>query len=279
MKESGTRLWAILIMSSIAVSCFALQAKCAQGDDSKKADLSANEIMTNSNKATKLDGAESITTLIIYNAKGNKRVRKMAVISKLYDNGDTEKRLIRFIEPADVKGTGLLTYDYEREDDDIWFDMPALRKTRRIVSSEKAKSFMGSEFSYADMTPPPVEDFNYKLLKMEIVGGVDCWVIESIPKTDEIADENGFSKRISYIGKQDYTVRKGIYYDLDGSLHKELVVDNVKEIDTKKHRFRPMYMLMENKQDGRKSEVKINAIKLRLDITDNYFTTRYLERE
>ncbi len=279
MKEPGKKVCSALMMFFVAVCCLSLKTSYAKQGNNDKANLSPEQIMTRNHRATKLDGAEEVTTLIIYNARGSKRVRKMAIVSKLYGNGDTERRLIRFIEPADVKGTGLLTYDYERKDDDIWFYMPALRKTRRIVSSEKAKSFMGSEFSYADMTPPPVEDFNHKILKMEIVGGVNCWVIESVPKTDDIAEENGFSKRISYIGKQDYTIRKAIYYDLDGELHKELNTEKVKEIDTKKHRYRPMYMLMENRQDGRKSEVKVNAIKLRLQIADDYFTTRYLERE
>jgi hypothetical protein len=279
MRKSGRTPCTVLVIVSIAVFCFALDIRRANGGDKKETELSADVIMTRHHKATKLDGAESLTTLIIYNAKGDMRVRKMAIISKLYDDGDTEKRLIRFIEPADVKGTGLLTYDYEREDDDIWFYMPALRKTRRIVSSEKAKSFMGSEFSYADMTPPPVEDFTHRILKTETEGGVECWVIESVPKTDEVAEENGFSKQICSIGKQDYMIRKAIYYDLEGELHKELVVEDIKEIDTKKHRYRPMYMLMVNKQDGRKSEAKVEAIKLRLDIGDDYFTTRYLERE
>jgi hypothetical protein len=239
----------------------------------------ADEIMNRSWWSGKLDGSESVMILTIYNKKGQSRVRKMATVSKLYDGGQTEKRLIRFLEPADVKNTGLLTYDYEKDDDDIWFYLPAQRKTRRIVSSEKAKSFMGSEFSYADITPPAVEDFTHALKDSESVDGVECWVVESVPKTDEIADENGYSKRTGYIGKKDYVARKAVFYDLDGELHKELTVKEVKEVDPKKHRYRPMHMVMVNLQDGRKSEVKTEAIQLRLDIPDDYFTTRYLERE
>ncbi len=115
------------------------------------ADPTAEEIMEKAVKAIKLDGAESIATLIIFDAKGNKRVRKTASVSKLYDKGLTEKRIIRFLTPADVKGTSLLTFDYENKTDDMWLYLPALRKTRRIVASEKAKSFMGSEFTYADI--------------------------------------------------------------------------------------------------------------------------------
>ncbi|MCK5687795.1 outer membrane lipoprotein-sorting protein, partial [Myxococcota bacterium] len=107
----------------------------------------------------RFEGSESIATLTIVNQRGQKRVRKIATVSKLFDDGKTEKRLIRFIAPADIKGTGLLTWDYEDKSDDMWLFMPALRKTRRIVASDKAKSFMGSEFSYSDITPPAIADF------------------------------------------------------------------------------------------------------------------------
>ncbi|NOZ85003.1 MAG: outer membrane lipoprotein-sorting protein [Deltaproteobacteria bacterium] len=235
--------------------------------------------MFNALKSTKLDGSESLTTLVIYNSKGDKRVRKVAAISKLYDNGATEKRLIRFLSPADVKGTGLLTFDYEKKADEMWLYMPALRKSRRIIAADKAKSFMGSEFTYADTTPPPVEDFKHKILGEKIIGGVDCWIIESVPKTEDIAEENGFGKKVSYIGKKDYAIRKAEYYDLDMQLHKILTVHEVREIDKIKHRYRPIKMTMENIKNGRKSEFTMDKIQLRTNVPDDYFTLRYLERD
>jgi len=238
----------------------------------------AQEIVRKAWWSPKLDGAEMISTLTIINAKGQRRVRKTAAISKLYDNGQTEKRLIRFLSPADVKGTGLLTYDYEKKDDDIWFFLPSLRKTRRIVSSEKAKNFMGSEFTYADVTPPPVEDFSYKLLRSEKIGAVDCWVVESTPKTGQIAEENGFGRKVSWFGKGDYVPRKAMIYDRQKRLHKTLTVGEVREIDPEKHRFRAMKLTMVNKQNGRSSVMTVDKIKLRAEIPDKYFTTRLLER-
>jgi hypothetical protein len=216
--------------------------------------------------------------MTIIDSRGRERVRKIATVSKLYDSGETEKRLIRFLSPADVKGTGLLTFDYENKDDDMWLFMPALRKTRRIVSTEKAKNFMGSEFTYADMTPPILDNFSYEMLGEEDVSGISCWKIEMIPIDDDVADENGFSKRISFIAKQDYVIRKAIYYDLDGELHKELAVENVKEIDTKNHKYRPMRMIMVNGQNGRKSVFNMDEIQFNPDVKDEFFTTRYLER-
>jgi outer membrane lipoprotein-sorting protein len=241
-------------------------------------DLSAKGIVDRSFQTTKLAGSEMLSTMTIVDSRGRERVRQIATVSKLYDNGETEKRLIRFLSPADVKGTGLLTFDYEDKDDDMWLFMPALRKTRRIVSTEKSKNFMGSEFTYADMTPPILEDFSYEILGEEEVSGISCWKIEMIPVDDDVADENGFSKRVSFIAKQDYVLRKAIYYDLDGELHKELAVEKVKEIDTENHKYRPTRMVMVNKQNGRKSVLDVEEIQFNPGVKDEFFTTRYLER-
>ena len=263
----------ILITTAFLTLLLACSALTAQED------LTAKQIADKSFQATKLAGSEAVSTMTIVDGKGRERVRKIAQVTKLYDKGDTEKKLIRFLAPADVKGTGLLTFDYKEQDDDMWLYMPALRKTRRIISSEKAKSFMGSEFSYADITPPRLDDFNYKNLGEQEAGDALCWKIEMVPLDDDIADENGFSKKISFIGKADFVIRKAIYYDLDGELLKELEVKEIRELEPRHHKFRPIHMIMVNKQNDRKSILKVDKIQFSPDVKDEFFTTRYLERE
>jgi hypothetical protein len=241
-------------------------------------DLTAKEIMDKAFEVTKLVGSEAVSTMTIIDGKGRERIREIAMVTKLYDNGDTEKRLLRFLAPADVKGTGLLVFDYEKKDDDMWLFLPALRKTRRIVSSERAKSFMGSEFSYADMSPPILDEFTYTVLSEKEVEDTLCWEIEMVPVDEGVADENGFSRRIAYIGKKDFVIRGAVYYDLDGELHKELSVKEIRELDSVNHRYRPIHMIMVNKQNDRKSILKINEIQFSPNVKDDYFTTRYLER-
>ena len=240
--------------------------------------MSAREIVDRSFKVTKLAGAEMLSTMTIIDGRGRERIRELASVSKLYDDGATEKRLIRFLAPADVKGTGLLTFDYEDRDDDMWLFMPALRKTRRIVSSEKSKNFMGSEFTYADMTPPVLEEFTYTLLGEKERAGVACWEIEMVPVDEDVADENGFSKRITCIGKQDFVLRHALYYDLDGELQKELEVLEIQEVDPDLHRFRPVHMVMTNLLNDRRSVLKVDKIVFSPDVKDEFFSTRYLER-
>jgi hypothetical protein len=258
------------------VSAFLVPISIDMGN--AQGDMSPRDIIDRSFNATKLAGSEMLSTLTIVDSRGRERVREIAAVSKLYDGGATEKRLIRFRAPADVEGTGFLTFDYEDRDDDMWLFMPALRKTRRIVSSEKAKNFMGSEFTYADMTPPSLDDFTYTLLGEAERQGVSCWEIEVVPVDEDVADENGFSRRVVCVGKQDFVIRHAVYYDLDGERHKELNVLEVKEVDPEGRKFRPLHMVMVNHLEDRQSILKVSQIVFNPDVKDEYFTTRYLER-
>ncbi len=239
---------------------------------------SARDIMDNVAESRKLDGSEAVIKMSIINEKGQSRDRQISMATKLYDGGKTEKRIYRFLSPADVKGTGVLVYDYADKADDVWIFLPALRKTRRIVSSQRSKSFMGSEFSYGDLNIPPLDDYKYKLVKEESMGGEPCYVIDVEPKSQDIAKSEGYKKKTLWISKQKFAVRKGLYYDLDGKLLKELKSDDIKLLDPKKHRYRAMHMEMTNKQNGRRSVFKSEKVSVAPNTKDEYFTTRYLER-
>lgn len=243
-----------------------------------QSNLNAKQIQQNSINATRVKGTEAISKMTIINQNGQRRVREMAVTTRLYDNGNTEKKLIRFTAPADVKGVGFLTYDYNQKDDNKWIYMPALRKTRRIISSENAKSFMGSEFSYADMTLPNIDEYTYKFLGEETVNGITCYKLEIIPVNDNVMDANGFSKKISFISKTDFVLRKTIYYDLFEEKEKIMEVESIIEVDKTNHKYRFKKVIMTNLQNGRKSISEIEQIKFNPSIPDEYFTTRYIER-
>jgi hypothetical protein len=258
------------------VSGFAMIFALALGIPSQGQE--AKQIIEKFYTTIKVSGVEGISTLTIIDNKNRERVRKISQARKLYDNGNTEKSITRFLEPADVKGTGLLTFSYEDKDDDIWLYLPALRKTRRIVSSEKASSFMGSEFSYADIIAPDIDDFGYKLIGTENVDGTECWKIEMTPNTADIVDENGFSKKMVFIAKKDNVIRKAVYYDLDGEFYKTLTVRAIKELDEKNHRYTMTNMEMINEQNGRSSSFVFDEVMFSPDVKDEYFTTSYLER-
>jgi outer membrane lipoprotein-sorting protein len=172
----------------------------------------------------------------------------------------------------------VLVFDYETKADDVWIYLPALRKTRRIVSSQKSQSFMGSEFSYGDLNIPAIDDFDYTLVKQEPFGGEACYVIDVVPKSKEIAEGEGYSKKTYWVSKDKFSVMRGLFYDKDGKLLKELLTGNIKLLDAKNKRYRPLHMEMVNKQNGRRSVFDSSKVTFAPNTKDEYFTTAYLER-
>jgi outer membrane lipoprotein-sorting protein len=236
------------------------------------------QIMQKSQDAMNMAGSESISMLTIHDGKGNQRVRKFSSAQKTDASRAVTKMVMRFLEPADVKGTGILTFDYENKDDDMWLYMPALRKIRRIVSSEKTKSFMGSEFTNSDITKPIISEYTYKTLGSEIVGGVECWKLEIVPATKEIGATYGYSKKVAWIGKADYTARKTEFYDLEGRLLKVMTAPKVQLLDEKNKKYQPVDITMANKQNGRTSRIVMEKLIFNPKVKDEYFTTDYLEK-
>jgi hypothetical protein len=221
------------------------------------AGLKAQDARTIADKASEAinpGSMEMTSKLKIYDNKGNVRVRELSTATAKF-NG-TSKTLFKFLSPADVKGTTILIYDYENKDDDMWIYMPSLRKTRRIVSGEKGKSFMGSEFSNADMSKPTMSDFTYSIAGSEILEGKNCWKLESKCARAEVEKSNGYSRKISWIEKSSNLTWKIEYYDHASKLLKvETIGDYRKQPDGKYFAFK---LSMQNVQNNRKSEIVIN---------------------
>ncbi len=233
---------------------------------------SAREISEKAIEVMNIDAMEMISTLKIYDNKGRERVRKVATATKKFKG--ISKTLIKFLAPADVKGTAMLIYDYDNQDDDMWIYMPALRKTRRIISSDKGKNFMGSEFTNADMTKPDLNDFTYKILSTEIYEGKTCWKIESRCKNEDIEDENGFSKRTSWVENGTWLVHKIEFYNIDGELHKVQIIKQFNKQSNGK--YFAFYMEKENMQNGRKSVMTIDQFQGNSDLKESAFAPTVL---
>jgi hypothetical protein len=257
---------------------FAVGAALLLPGTAAQAGPSPRDIMDKAAQARKLDGSEAVVKMIMTDDKGAVRERKITMATKLFDGGKTEKRILRFLSPSDVKGTGVLVFDYDTQSDDVWIFLPAMRKTRRIVSSQRSQSFLGSEFSFGDLNVPSLDEFTYNLVKEENAGGEACFVIDATPKDKAIADAEGYSKKTYWISKATYSVRKGLFYDPAGKLLKELNASDIKLLDPANKRYRAMKMEMVNKQNGRKSVFESEKVTLAKDTSDEFFTTRYLER-
>lgn len=233
----------------------------------------ALKIMNKSRDLSITGSLSANINLTIIEKSGSIRNRTISMTSKSYPDG-LEKRFIRFIEPADVKGTSMLVFDNKNIADEMWIYLPALKKTRRIVTSEKGKSFMSSEFSNADMASPSVSDFTHRHL--ENSGENNQWIIESTPVSEDKADEYGYLRKISYISTKNSQVHKMEFYNFDNVLFKVIEIRSIFPLTDGK--FMVKDMVASNLATSRKSQILFTNIREGITIEDSYFTVQNLER-
>jgi len=215
--------------------------------------------------------------MILIDKNGNERKRDLKSYEK--DFGADEHKTLFFKSPADVKNTAFLTYDYDdpSKDDDQWLYLPALKKVKRIPSADKSSSFMGSDFSYFDMTDRDLEDYDFKLLKETKVRGHDAWMIEATPRNQEVIDESGYNKTIAIVRKDNYMVVRAINFMTNGKK---------KYLDLKKiHQESGIWLVDEMTMTTKKGKTTLHKtiltfdnIELNKPIDDSVFTTRRLEK-
>ena len=240
-------------------------------------DATARSIMETVDARDEGDTLEQDMMMILIDKNGKERTRDLKSYAK--DFGEDNHRTMFFKSPADVKNTAFLTYDYDdaSKDDDQWLYLPALKKVKRIPSTDKSSSFMGSDFSYFDMTDRDLEDYNFKLLKETQVRGHDAWMIESTPRNQEVIDESGYEKTIAIVRKDNHVVVRAINFMTNG---KKKYLD-LKKIHKESGIWLVDEMTMTTKKGKRtlhKTILTFNNVTLNGKIDDNVFSTRRLEK-
>ncbi len=219
--------------------------------------ISARDISIKAANSVDLSSLEMTVTLKIYSPSGNERVKKFYSVSRKF--GDVTKTLIRFISPPETKGTAILIYDNENSADDLWIYLPSIRKTRRILSTEKGNSFMGSEFTNSDMSKPNAKDFIYNNLGVVIFDKKECWRIECLPINNNISSENGFYKKISLIDISTFQCYKVEFFGQNGELTKTEIISDYQKIS--ENRYIAKSMNIQNHNNGRLSVMNIDNYK------------------
>ncbi|GAB4019579.1 MAG: outer membrane lipoprotein-sorting protein [Bdellovibrio sp.] len=217
-------------------------------------------------------GESSKMEMVLVDAYGAKTVRLMdGKIKEIIGDGD--KSLSVFLNPQDVKGTKMLTHSHKSDDDDQWLYLPSLRRVKRISSSSKSASFMGSEFSYEDLGSQEVEKYNYVFIKDETVGGDKTWVLERTPKKS-----SGYSKMKLWVSQTYYNPIKIEYYDRKNELLKVAEFKDFKIYNVKnKKLYRASSIHMKNIQTKKESVITWSDRKLGVSFSDKDFAQERLK--
>lgn len=210
-------------------------------------------------------------TMVLIN--GDKRIeRKMT--SKVMETGKgSSKGLLEFLLPKDVAGTKLLTWSFEEKEDSQWIYLPAFKKIKRISSSSKSSSFMGSEFTYEDLRAPILDKFTYKFIKEEKKGEDTHWVFEKYSK-----ESSAYTKQIVTASKKYMNTIQIEFYDRSGSLLKVGESTGFKKFKVgAKELWRSSRISMRNKQTLKESELIVGNRVLGKKLKDSDFRKNTLK--
>lgn len=236
--------------------------------------MTADEVMKKSQAAFLYQGKDFKARVLmkLISKGGQERVREMTMLRKNYGApGGEQKYFIYFFQPADVKDMTFMVYKHPGKDADRWLFVPAISMVRRIAAKDKYSSFVGSDFTYEDVSGRNLEEDTHGIVKEEKYSGKDCYVVKSTPKAADME----YSYKQSWIDKTSYLPLKEEYFDKRGEPYKVFTADEIKDIkgfptETKR--------TMKNLQSGHMTQVTYLKADYNIGIEDSLFSERFLKQ-
>ncbi|MFT4863710.1 MAG: hypothetical protein ACI95C_002944 [Pseudohongiellaceae bacterium] len=246
------------------------------------ADMTAFEVMQKVD--ARYDGDSSIGefTMVLIDRRDRQRTRNLRIYSKDFD-ADT-KSLSLFESPADIRGTAYLNVDWAdaNQDDDSWLYLPALQRVKRIASSDTSDSFMGSDFTFADINGYELDWFDYSFVsESDNIDSHEVWVIDVTPKPafkDRAEEATGYSKMQAWVRKDIFLQVRGQAWELKGNRIKYFNSSEIELIDDIWTTKRLQAISTRNGRQEHASVLQINSIRYNVDVDDSAFSTESMQR-
>jgi hypothetical protein len=205
-------------------------------------------------------------TMTLINAQGQQSEHRLR-FEGFEGEARRDRTIVRFDHPANLKGTALLTYEQGEGDDDQWLFLPAIKRVKRIASSNQSGSFMGSEFAYEDLVVRQVDKYVFRYLGDEVIDGKDCYVIEHVPKNKK----SGYSKVVRWRMKDNLQELRSDYYDRKGELLKQRFLEGHRFVDGY---WRVSRITVKNVQTNKSSILSLENVRLRVTLPKDRFSVQ-----
>lgn len=211
-------------------------------------------------------------TMILRNKAGQETTREFSFSTLEKENEDVgDKSLIVFQTPRDVEGTALLSHAKILEADDQWLYLPALKRVKRIASTNKSGAFVGSEFAFEDFTLTELNKFSYEYIGEEALDGSAMDVVDRIP----LYEKSGYTKQRAWVDQEVFQTRKLEFYDRKGALLKTLTLGDYRNYDGI---WRAHELSMVNHQTGKETVLSYGEFTFKSGLDANDFQQAVLTR-
>lgn len=205
-------------------------------------------------------------TMILRNRNGDQTRRELE-ISMLESRDGGDKSLIRFDFPADIRGTALLTHPQSDDTDEQWLYLPTYARIKRISSRNKSGAFVGSEFSFEDLSDKAVDDFHYVYIQDETCGDgtLVCDVIDRMPEDPHSA----YSRQRIWVDQDARRIYRIDYFDRKETLLKTFTAKGFRIYNDRY--WRPQEVVMQNLQTGNVTTLSYSRIQFQTGLSASSF--------
>ncbi len=250
----------------------ALAALTAAAGPANGQDLTAAEIVARAQEAFLGPGDDmrAHLTMRLINKGGKERLREMTMLRTDLEDGD-QKYFIYFHRPGDVRDMTFMVWKYRGRADDRWIFVPAVKMVRRLAADDSRSSFVGSDFTYEDVSGRDVEADTHTLTGEEPCGERACHVVESVP----LDDKTEYGRKVSWIDTVSFLPVKEEYYDRRGELARVYTADEIREVGGYPTAVR---RTMTDVRKGHRTEVTYDEVAYDLGLDEGQFTERSLRR-
>lgn len=207
----------------------------------------------------------------VYDKKGSVRSKRF-VFTKIGSLGNS-KTLIRFFDPAEVRGVGLLSINQGGTADRQWMYTPAIQRVRRIAAQERRQRFLGTDFTNEDMAERVIDDFTYTVLSEgELVDGRKTYKIEGRPVSP---DKSQYAFVYLWVPVDLPYVVLGEMYDKQGQrqrIYKATSLEKISGIWVARQ------VEMSSPPDGTKTILMVDEVRFNTGLKEDMFTQQALEK-
>ncbi len=262
----------MLVLAGICLAILAWAVEPSVGHAADSAEEAGLKIATEARERQKGYGNFTASlTMILRNKRGQESTREVR-LKVIEVAGEGDRTMFVFDRPRDVKGTAFLVHAHLDEPDEQWLYLPALKRVKRISSSNQSGSFMGSEFSYEDMGAIEVEKFTHRYLRDEPCGDLECAVLERTP----VDKDSGYSRQLVWLDREELRTMQVHFFDRRDEHLKTLAVEGYeKYLD---RYWRSGTMTMTSHLTGKSTVLLWSDFEFQTDLDIGDFTKTALKR-
>lgn len=179
---------------------------------------------------------------------------------------------LEVVAPDELEGIRFLFMESANKPNEQYIKVKASRNPVRVQEGIRTQPFLGSAFYVSDLVLPEVDNYTYKYLGKDVVGGRSVNLVEMTPKDPS---KEVYAKTVLALDPKDLLIMRREFFDKSGEKVKIWTIDKVEQIDG-------VWTLtgqeMQDLKSKSKSRLDVTDVKYNAELPDSMFTPKYLTR-